>query len=92
MYFSSSLYALKTCSVQDFILDYNKFLWKEVKRSHYHLNHKIAASVKGNYHEETSQADKFVHYLYFQQKEYLAKVFSSSFNNPNKKTLNKSLI
>ena len=91
-YFNRSLYSLKTCTVADFIEDYNKFLWNSIKKSHFGISHKIQASVQGNYNSSNSRYDKLFYHLYFQGCNYrklIAKILSSAYIDPRKSSRDK---
>ncbi len=78
-------------SVASFALDYNKYLWKTIYKSHGGLDPKIQINFQGNYPEKNSYVDKLVYYLYFQNsafKKYLASVLAAAYKNPLKMTRN----
>ncbi len=92
--FNTKYYSFKTCSIEKFILDYNDFLWKSIKKSHGGINHKIPYSVYGNY--DTSPAiDAQIFSLYFQNsqlKKFVAKVLAAAYRDPKSSGVQKALI
>ena len=60
------MYTIRNRSLDNFINDYNSFLWTEIKRSNLNLSPKIEANYRRNYHEgEVSPVTSTIFYLYF---------------------------
>jgi hypothetical protein len=80
------MYVWKNNSIEDFVNDYNKFLWFETKKSHMFLSHKIEANYRRNYHDgEVSPATSLVFYLYFKTdnvKRFFSRLLASAYRNP----------
>lgn len=79
-------YALRNKSLEEFVEDYNTFLWSEIKKSHYNLSPKIEANYRRNYHEgEVSPITSLVFYLYFKTnkvQKFLSQLLISAYRNP----------
>lgn len=84
--FNTNYYLWRNKSVEDFIKDYNNFLWQQIKKSHNNYSPKIEANYRRNYHDgEVSPVTSLVFYLYFKTdkvKRFFAKLFIASYRNP----------
>lgn len=84
--FTSRLYSLKDKTLEEFIKDYNKFLWFEINKSHLFLSPKIEANYRRNYHDgEVSPVTSLVFYLYFKTdkvKKFFGKLLLAAYRNP----------
>lgn len=83
--FFSFFYNLKTRTVEDFVLDYNAFLWSEISCSHGCINHKIMFSKYGNY-DTSNGVDERIVDLFYQnngshQKKFVGKVLMAADRN-----------
>lgn len=84
--FNNILYLWKRPSVEQFIKDYNTFIWYEIKKSHNFMSPKIEANYRRNYHDgEVSPITSLVFYLYFKTdkvKRFFSKLLVASYRNP----------
>ena len=84
--FSSKFYSLNNKTLEEFIKDYNKFLWFEIKKSHLFQSPKIEANYRRNYHEgEVSPVTSLIFYLYFKTdkvKNFFGKLLLAAYRNP----------
>ncbi len=84
--FTSKLYSFKDKTLEEFIKDYNKFLWFEINKSHLFLSPKIEANYRRNYHEgEVSPVTSLIFYLYFKTdkvKKFFGKLLLAAYRNP----------
>ena len=84
--FTSRFYNLKDKSLEEFIKDYNKFLWFEINRSHLFQSPKIEANYRRNYHDgEVSPVTSLIFFLYFKTdkvKKFFGKLLLAAYRNP----------
>ena len=73
--------------MEQFIIDYNDFIWKEINGSHLGMSPKIENNYRRNYHDgEVSPITSMVFFLYFKTSKlprFLSRVLASSYRNPN---------
>ncbi len=91
--FNTNMYMLRNKSLEEFVKDYNKFLWFEINKSHLWQSSKIEANYRRNFHEgEVSPVTSLIFYLYFKTdkvKRFFAKLLLAAYRNPyNKNTAN----
>lgn len=90
--FESYLYTLKTSSIEQFILDYNNFLLKSIKKSHGGINYKIPLNLNIDADYSSSPLDGRIFHLYYQDckiKKYVANVLAAAHPQVNLKGFNK---
>ena len=79
--------------MEQFIIDYNDFIWKEIFGSHLKMSPKIENNYRRNYHDsEVSPITSMVFFLYFKISKlprFLIKNLISSYRNPNKENQKK---
>lgn len=85
--FNSKLYTWRNRTVEDFVLDYNAFLWSQINKSHLYLSPKIEANYRGNYYDSNkgSAIDSTIFYLYFRRSKvqrFISRVLNSAYRNP----------
>ena len=84
--FSKKGYLLCSKNYEDFIEDYNQFLWKQIKCSHLYMSPKIDDNYSRTlYDGENSKYTSLVYYLYFKTSNisrFISRVLSSSYRNP----------
>jgi hypothetical protein len=84
--FNTRFYSLASGSLDDFVKDYNSFLWNEIKSSHNFLSNKIEANYRRNYHDgETSPVTSLIFYLYFKTgkvQKFIGQVLAAAYRNP----------
>lgn len=85
--FTSFSYLNRGKTVEQFIVDYNDFLWKNISSSHLGLSPKIENNYRRNYHDgEVSPVTSLIFFLYFKTgswSRYLARVLAASYRNPS---------
>jgi len=85
-------YLYRNKSLEEFVKDYNKFLWYEINKSHLFQSPKIEANYRRNYHDgEISEVTSAIFYLYFKTdkvKRFFAKLLLAAFRNPYTGTAN----
>lgn len=85
--FKSFYYLYPWKSVEQFILDYNNFLWRGISKSHLGMSPKIENNYRRNYHDgEVSPITSLIFFLYFKTNnwsKYLSNILASSYRNPN---------
>lgn len=84
--FNSNSYLWQNRSIDQFIKDYNCFLWCEIKKSHFNMSPKIESNYRRNYHEgEVSPVTSLIFYLYFKTdkvKRFFSKLLLAAYRNP----------
>jgi len=84
--FKSFFYLNRGKTWEQFIIDYNHFLWKEISKSHLGMSPKIENNYRRNYHDgEVSPITSIVFYLYFKTNcwsRFISQVLVSSYRNP----------
>jgi len=84
--FLSYVYLNTGKSVEQFIIDYNNFIWKGVSKSHLGMSPKIEYNYRRNYHNgEVSPVTSLIFFLYFKTNKwskYLSNILASSYRNP----------
>jgi uncharacterized membrane-anchored protein YjiN (DUF445 family) len=82
-----TLKAYKNYTVEEFIIEYNRFLESEITASHNNVSPKIEANFRRNYHEgEISPVTGLIFHLHFNNdriKNFFAKLLQSAYRNPN---------
>ncbi len=80
------MYTIQNKTLEEFIKDYNKFLWSEINRSNLNLSPKIEANYRRNYHDgEVSPVTSLVFYLYFRTdkvKRFFSELLLAAYRNP----------
>jgi hypothetical protein len=89
------MYTWRGKNMEEFVQDYNKFLWCEINKSHLYLSPKIEANYRRNYHEgEVSQVTSAIFFLYFKTdkiKRFLSKLLLAAHRDPTSDRRNLNL-
>jgi len=84
--FNSKMYTFRNPTLDQFVKDYNKFLWFEINKSNLFISPKIEANYRRNYHEgEVSPITSIIFYLYFKTdkvKRFFSKLLLATYRNP----------
>ncbi len=84
--FTSSMYTFRNVTLEQFVKDYNNFLWQEINKSNMYLSPKIEENYRRNYHDgEVSPVTSLIFYLYFNTdkfKKFLARLLLAAYRNP----------
>jgi hypothetical protein len=84
--FYNNSYMLRNRTLEEFVKDYNSFLWLEIDKSHMFQSPKIEANYRRNYHDgEVSPVTSIIFYLYFKTdkvKRFMAQLLLSAYRNP----------